>query len=43
MFYVLKRILAVIPVLGIVAVIVFAPRGLLGLLQRFGGKGGEHD
>lgn len=29
--------------LFIVAVILFAPRGLLGLMQRFGGKGGEHD
>ena len=29
--------------LFIVAVIVFAPRGLLGLLERFGRKGGEHE
>ena len=29
--------------LFIVAVIIFAPRGLLGLLQRFGGKGGAHE
>ncbi len=29
--------------LFIVAVIVFAPRGLLGLLERFGRKGGDHE